>query len=123
MKFSGLFIFPIRILGVLEIPKRAPAAHYGCRGKVIIGRRRTGGPLERPRVPGIVPGQLALPKRPEKIDDERKHSCGLKECADGDDEVPDFPSAARLVGVNPARHSQDARNVHEIKSQMKPEYK
>src|ERR1700675_1926875 len=95
MKFSCLFIFPIRIFRVLEIPKRAPAAHHGCLGKVVIGRRRTGGPLERPSVPGIVPGWLALPKRPEKIDHEHKHTCGLKECADRDDEVPDFPSPPR----------------------------
>src|SRR5580704_6754060 len=96
MKFSCLFIFPIRIFGVLEIPKRAPAAHHGCRRKVVIGRRRTGGPLQRPRIPRIVPGCVAFPKRPEKIDDEHKHTCGLKECADGDDEIPDFPSATRL---------------------------
>src|SRR5271168_4460079 len=122
MNFSCLFIFPIRIFRVLQVPKRAPAAHHGCRGKVVIGWRRTGGPLERPRVPGIISGRFTLPKRPKKIDDEHKNTCGLKECADGDDQVPGFPSAARLVGINPAWHSQEAGDMHEIKREVEPDY-
>src|SRR4051794_22583171 len=59
-----LFVLPVRIVWVLEIPERAAASHGWNDGKVICGWRRTGRPLKRPRVPGIAPRIVAFEVRP-----------------------------------------------------------
>ncbi len=42
----------------------------------------------------------------------------LNERADADEQVQSIPTAARLVGVDSARHAQEAGNVHEVECQM-----
>ena len=91
----------------------------GITGVVVHGRRRTCGPLQRPRVPRIVPGGLTSQVRPHQIGGENQDPSSLKGDADGDDQIPDVPAAARLIRIDPARHSQNARNVHEVERQMK----
>src|ERR1700735_5373252 len=113
------FIFPIRIFGMLQIPERPATFNHGNRGKIVIRRWRRCGPFERPGVPRIISGWRALEHRPQKISDEYEYRGGLKEHTDGDDQIPRIPSPSRLVGVNSARHSQYARDMHEIKCQVK----
>src|ERR1700730_11221369 len=57
--------------------------------------------------------------RPQQVGDENHNAHGLEEHPDCHDEVQCVPTAPRLVGVDSARHSEDAGNVHEVKSQMK----
>src|SRR5208283_166664 len=52
------------------------------------------------------------------IPDEHQRGNGLKENADGDNQIPDIPAATGLVGVNPARHAENSRHVHEVERQM-----
>ena len=103
---------------MLDVPERAPTFDYGNFGKVVFQRRRTRGPLERPRIPRIITSGLTLEIRPKQIPD--KHECAgdLKENTDCTDQVPHVPSEAGFVRVNPARHAQQSRNVHEIKSKV-----
>src|SRR6478735_4019526 len=57
---SRSFVFPIRVVGVFEVPKRTTALHHGDLGKIVLRRRRRRGPLERPRVPRIISGRSAF---------------------------------------------------------------
>src|SRR4051794_9947729 len=99
---------------MLEVPQRPPAADAWDQGEVVFRRRRAGGPLERPRVPRIISGRLAAEVRPKQISGEHQHSRGLKDNTDRYEKVPDIPAAARLIGVDAARHAQQPRYVHEI---------
>ena len=49
---------------------------------------------------------------------ENQHARGLKQYADRDNQIPDVPAAPRLVGVDSARHPENAGNVHEVERQM-----
>src|SRR5690606_2791337 len=55
-------VAPVRVLGMLEIPQRAPARHLGQLGEVVRGRRRGHRPLKRPRVPRVVAGGRTTPQ-------------------------------------------------------------
>src|SRR5260370_10758932 len=123
IEFSSLFILPVRIFRVLDVPKRTPAPDDGNRGKVVFGWRGARGPVECPRIPGIVPGGFAFDQRPQQIEPKHEHSGDLKDHTYSDDQVPDFSSASGFVGINPARHPQDPWDVHEIKSQMEADEK
>src|SRR5580698_8443354 len=81
-KGSSLFILPIGIFGMLDVPERTPASDDRNLCKVVFHGRRARGPLESPGIPGIVTGSLALEKRPKKISDEDGCSENLKENAD-----------------------------------------
>ena len=52
-----------------------------------------------------------LPRKYDQIrlTDEDQDSRGLKDDADRDDQIPDVPTAARLIGIDPARHAQQSR--------------
>src|SRR5580704_14912849 len=102
---SSSLVLPVRIFRVLDVPERPPAFDNGNFGKVVFHGGRTRGPFERPRVPRIIPSGLALETRPKQISDEHECPGDLKENANCADQVPHVPSKARLVGVNPARHS------------------
>src|SRR5580658_635543 len=104
---------------MLEVPQRAPALDFRQRCKIVRWRRRSSGPLERPRIPGIASRKLAAEVRPNQIARENQYARGLKEHAYGHDDVPDLPAATRFVGINAARHSQNAGNMHKIERQMK----
>src|SRR5260370_37079043 len=57
-----LFIFPIRIVGMLHVPER-PAAVDGRDILEVVGRRRRRrGPFQSPGLPGIVPHRLPFHK-------------------------------------------------------------
>ena len=64
---SSSLILPVWVLGVLDVPQRAPAFDDGNSGEVVFHRRRTRGPFERPRVPWIVSSNLAFEIRPEQV--------------------------------------------------------
>src|SRR5580692_1246150 len=103
---------------MLEVPQRAAALDLGNGCEVVCWRRRGSGPFERPRVPRIAPGNLAPPVRPKQVANEHQHARRLKEYAYRHDEIPDVPAATRFVGVDSARHPENAGNMHEIKCQM-----
>src|SRR5205823_3243610 len=69
-------------------------------------------------IPGIAACGLTPKARPEQIANENQHARRLKKDADRDDEIPDVPAAPRLVGIDSARHTENARNMHEIEGQM-----
>src|SRR6202161_2664450 len=61
-----LFVLPIRIFRMLDIPKGTPALDNRNPFEVVFGRRRIRGPLERPRVPGIVAGRFPFGHRSQQ---------------------------------------------------------
>src|ERR1700692_3996050 len=56
--------------------------------------------------------------RPEQVGNENQNARGLEEDADSYDQIQGVPTAPRLVGINAARHSEKAGNMHEIDGQM-----
>src|ERR1700722_11404120 len=104
---------------MLEVPQRASALDFRQRREIVRWRRRSSGPFERPRIPGIASRKPAAEVRPNQIARENQYACGLKEHAYSHNDVPDLPAATRLVGINAARHSENPRNMHEIERQMK----
>src|SRR6266849_5689139 len=52
------FVFPIRVFRMFQVPQRAAAPHDRDGFEVVFGRRRGGGPLERPRIPRIASSAL-----------------------------------------------------------------
>src|ERR1700683_2002751 len=109
---SSSLVLPVRIFWVLDVPERAPAFGDGNSGEVVFHRRRTCGPFECPGVPGIVSSNLPFEIRPEQISDEHGGASDLKKHTDCTDQVPDVPSEAGFVGINPPRHSQQTRDMH-----------
>src|ERR1700722_4521627 len=114
----ALLVLPVGIFGMLQVPQRAAAPDFRNRREIVGRRRGSSGPFERPRIPWIAAGDLAAEIRPKQVADEHQYTRGLKEHADGDDEIPDIPAAPRLVGIDGARHSKNAGNVHEVERQM-----
>src|SRR5580698_5397033 len=108
---------------MFEIPQRPAAADGRDHGVVVSGRRRACEPFERPRIPRIVSRQFASPAGPHDIDREHQNSKGLKDNADGYDQIPDIPAAARLVSVDASRHAEQARYMHEIEREMEADEK
>src|SRR5262245_10949367 len=56
-----VLILPVRVVGVLDVPQRSPASHHGDLLEVVRRRRRRRRPLQRPGVPRVVAGHLAVP--------------------------------------------------------------
>src|SRR5258708_30185408 len=56
---TALLVLPVRILRMLDVPKRPPALHFRSDRKVV--RRRWGRcrPFQRPRIPRIVAGRTS----------------------------------------------------------------
>src|SRR5271157_2401558 len=113
-----LLVLPVRIFGMLQVPQRTTAPNHGNLDEVVVWRRRANSPLQRPRIPRIVPRRVPFEVRPYEIHYPEQEAGDLKNDADGDDEVPDLPSATGFVGINAARHAQHARYVHEVERQM-----
>src|ERR1700685_2193330 len=109
---SSSLVLPVRIFWVLDVPERAPAFDDRNSGKVVLHWRRTCGPFKRPSVPGIISSNVTLEIRPEQISNEHGCAGDLKKHADCTDQVPNVPSEAGFVGVNPSRHSQQTRDMH-----------
>src|SRR5215510_7524053 len=57
---SVSFVFPIRILRVLQVPERAAAAHDRQNLEVVLGGRRCSRPFERPCVPRVFARRLTF---------------------------------------------------------------
>src|SRR5262249_12473034 len=76
---SASFIFPVRVLRVLQVPERAAAAHDGQSLEVVFGGRRGGRPFERPRVPRAFACRLSFPVRPNEVDDKAHDSSRLRD--------------------------------------------
>src|SRR5260370_37905237 len=66
-EFSRLFVFPIRIFRVLEVPQRASAGDRGNGREAVRRRGGTRGPFESPCVPRIVRRLAALPIRNDPV--------------------------------------------------------
>src|SRR5262249_61955048 len=93
-------VLPVRVVGVLEVPQRPPAAHLRDLLEVVPRRRRRRHPLQRPGVPRVVAGPLAVPQRPEDVEDEQREARHLDEGPDGAELVPEVPAAVGVVGVD-----------------------
>src|ERR1700677_880492 len=103
---------------MLQVPEGTPALHgRNCR-KVIDRRRRSCRPFERPCVPGIRPRDFAPGVRSQQIENKAADGESLKHDAGTYDQVPHSPAAVELIGVNPARHTENAGYVHEIEGKM-----
>src|ERR1700738_3596187 len=113
-----LLVFPVGIFRVLAIPEWAAAANLWNRSEVVDGRRRTGAPLQSPGIPGIASRRFAAEVRPKQVGNENHNGGGLEEHANGHDEIQGVPAAPGLVGIDSARHSEKAGNVHEIEGEV-----
>src|SRR5690242_7950883 len=78
------FVVPVGIFRVLDVPQRTPAVNDRRCRKVIDRRRRSGGPLQRPGIPGIVPGLFSLVVGVDEVVDEDQDCNRLEDCADAD---------------------------------------
>src|SRR5690242_19007568 len=72
-----LFVLPIGVLRVLQIPQGPAAAIHRELFEVVFRRWRTGGPRQRPAVPGLVSGFFARTKGVNNIHDKGKNGEGL----------------------------------------------
>src|ERR1700733_5692077 len=104
---------------MFEVPQRPRAGDGWFYGEVIRRRRRWRGPFERPRIPRIMPGDLATVIGPNQVEDEDQSACCLKQRTDANDQIPPLPSASGLVSVDPTRHTKEPRNMHEVEGEMK----
>src|SRR5438270_8507342 len=107
---------------MLKAPARTPTLNHRDGGEVIGGRRRIRGPLKGPGVPRIASGGLTAEIGPDQVSQEDQNSDSLEENSDGHDEVPRVPTTARLIGVDPSRHAQQSRDMHEVEGKMEADY-
>src|ERR1700741_1458197 len=108
---------------MLQIPQRSAARDCWARTKGGGRRGRTYGPFQSPGIPGIVPGFGSPEIRNNQVSDESEGGNALYKCADGHEKVQRVPTAAGLIRVNAPRHSEQARNVHQIKGEMESDQK
>src|SRR5262245_22297665 len=104
---------------MFQIPQRTAAPHLRQDLEVVFRRRRGRGPLERPCVPGIIASRLSMPQRPQEIDHQAANAGGLKESPNRRDHIVDFPTAARVIGINAPRHPEDPGYVLRVEGEMK----
>src|SRR5882724_1998664 len=104
---------------MLQIPQRAAAGDGRNGSKVVCRWRRTHGPLESPRIPGVVPCFRSLEVRNNKVRHKHESGNSLNECPDTHEKVHRVPTPAGLVGVDSPRHSEHAGNMHHVKRQVK----
>src|SRR5713226_3385246 len=116
--FAPSLVLPVRVFRVLKVPERATALNRWNDGEVVCRRRRTSGPFESPRIPGIVSSGFATVVGPEQVSQEDQDPGSLKKNPDGDNEVPGVPTTPRLVGVDPSRHAQQSWDMHEVEGEM-----
>src|SRR5271166_4956157 len=74
IKRALLFVLPIRIVRMLEVPQRATAVNGWDRREIVDRRRRTCGPFQSPRVPWIISRNLAPKVGPQQVVDEHQHT-------------------------------------------------
>src|SRR5213593_686348 len=112
----------VRVFRMFQIPQRTAAGNCRNRSKVVRRWRGAYGPFESPCIPGIIPCRVSLPIRNDEVRYKHQNGDALNECADRDDQVHRVPTAARLVGVDAARHAEQSGNVHYVKRHVKAEY-
>src|SRR5215813_3947208 len=112
------FVSPIRVLRVLQVPERATAAHNRQSLEVVLGGRRGGRPFERPRVPRVFARRLSFPVRPNEVDDKAHDSRRLRDHSHRGGQVIDLPATALVIGVNAARHAEDAGEVLRVECKV-----
>src|SRR5215467_4384756 len=72
-RVAPLFVLPVRIFGMFQVPQRTAAADDGSLGEVVFGGRRRRRPFERPPVPRIGAGRPAVEERRNKINHPGKN--------------------------------------------------
>src|ERR1700722_20921994 len=105
---SPSLIAAIGIYRMLQVPQRASARDRRNGRKVIRRWRRTDGPFQRPRVPGIVTGSGSLEIRDDETCNEQENCDCLDERPDRNDKVQGIPTPPGLVGVDSPRHPENA---------------
>src|SRR5690349_623441 len=99
---SAAFDRPVGRIGMLQIPKRAAAAHHGNGLKVLGEGRRGGGPLERPGIPGIVSGTGAGCQAGENVADEDERAEAQDYGTERRNQIERGPARQVRIGVYPA---------------------
>src|SRR5580704_25902 len=115
------FIAPVRVLRMLQIPKRACTVNDRQDFKVVFGRRRSRRPFQGPGVPRVRSGLPALPQRSDNVDRQKSYTHDLERDSNAGNQIEYLPAAARVVGIDPAWHAQKTGYVHGIECQMKPD--
>ncbi len=115
LKLSTLFVLPIGIFGMFQVPQGSTTVDGRHFFEVVRRWRRGGHPFQRPGIPRVVASRFAFPQRSNKVVDKDRVTGHLNECAKRGELVPNLPPVARIVRVNPAWHSEHARNVHGTK--------
>src|SRR5262249_25074710 len=111
-------VLPVRVFRVFQIPKWARATDYGNALEVVLRRRRSRGPLERPRIPGVISRLFALARRPENVPCQTGNAGDLKHGSNGSDQIQDLPAPPGVVCVDASRHAQQSRYVHCVEGQV-----
>src|SRR5690348_2755976 len=86
--------------------------------EIVLGRRRTGGPLESPAFPRIISGRSAVSKADPNIDKQHDDGNTKNECADGRSEIHGRPARPVRIRVNAAGHAIESEYVLDQKCQM-----
>src|SRR5580698_7040511 len=103
---------------MFAVPEGTAALDGGKDGEIVAGRRRAGGPFQGPGVPGIGAGLFALEVGRDHVPDEDEGGDRLEDGAAGDNLVQQSPATVGFVGVDTARHAEDAGDVHEVEGEM-----
>ena len=102
-------------------PQRVVAANRR-RVEETVARRRGGHrPFERPRAPGIRPGDPAPAAAPHDVDEEHQHAQAEQDRAERRHEVQLAPAGLGRVGVNAPRHPPQAQLVEGEERQVEPD--
>src|SRR5216684_3189923 len=120
---SPSLIAAIGVFRMLQVPQGAAARDRRNGRKVIRRWWRTDGPFQCPCVPRVVTGPGSLEIRNYEVCYEHENRDCLNERADSDDKVQGVPTAAGLIGVDPAWHAEQSWNVHHVKRQVEPDQK
>src|SRR5262249_4605714 len=70
----------------------------------------------------VIAGLSAFPIRNDEVCYEHQNCDSLDECSDRNDQVQGVPTAAWFVGIDAARHTEQARDVHDVKRHVKAEH-
>ena len=92
---------------MLEIPERPAALDLRNSAKLYAGGGEVVDHSSVHASQGSLPAISPLEVGPQQVADENQNAGRLKEHADGHDEIPDVPAAARLVGIDSARHPEN----------------
>src|SRR6185312_153554 len=72
---------------------------------------------------GIIAGDRTFEVRTNHVVDKNKNSRGLENHSNRRNQVPDSPAATGLVGIDAARHAEQAGHMHEVKREVKADQK